>query len=95
MPIYVFFNKSTGAIVHTHREVSLTGNELSLPREDVESGALVKLLEGRVDTDDVGVLEIRRGTHLLRRSVDPDRATEVYVDVEQGTLAERSKEKAS
>ena len=92
MPTYVFFNKNTGAIVHTHRKVTLTGNELSLPREEVESGALLKLLEGRVDTTDVGVLEIWRDLHLLQRSFDPDRATEVYVDIEQGALAERSKE---
>jgi hypothetical protein len=95
MPTYVFFNRGTGAVVHTHREVSLEGNELSLPREEVESGALLKLLEGRVDTKDVEVLEIRRGTELLQRSFDPDSATELYVDVEQQALAERSREKTS
>jgi hypothetical protein len=95
MPTYVFFNKNTGAIIHTHREVSLTGTELSVPREQLESGALLKLLEGRVDTKDVEVLEIRRGTHLLQRSFDPDSATEVYVDIEQRALAERRKEKTS
>jgi hypothetical protein len=89
MATYVFFNKNTGAVVHTHEEVSITGESLSVPREDLRTGVLINLLEGRVDTQDVEVMEVTENTHLLRSGFSEDAATEPYVDVGKGVLAER------
>ena len=93
MPIYVFYNKKTGQILHTHEEVSVTGEALSVPREDLKTGALLDLVEGRVDTQDVEVLETTENTHLLRSSFAEDSVMEPYVDVKRGVLAERKKGK--
>lgn len=91
MPKYVFFKKNTGEIIHTHEEVSLIGESLSVPREELKTGALLNLLEERVDTEGVEVLEVTRNAHLLRRSFSQDEVMEPYVDVEQGVLSERRK----
>jgi hypothetical protein len=91
MATYVFFNKKTGAVVHTHEEVSVTGESLSVPREDLRTGALLNLLEGRVERQDVEVIEVTENTHLLRRCFSQDAAMEPYVDVAQGVLLERKR----
>jgi hypothetical protein len=91
MVTYVFFNRRTGAIVHTHEEVAVTGESLSVPREELKAGALFNLLEDRVDRQDVEVLEVTQNTHLLRRSFSEDSVMEPYIDVEQQVLSERKK----
>ena len=91
MPSYVFFNKNTGQVVHTHQEVALTGESLSIPKEELKTGALLKQLEDRIDSEDVEVLEVTRDEHLLRRSVSLDDETELYVDVQARVLSEREK----
>jgi hypothetical protein len=91
MPSYVFFNKNTGQIVHTHKEVTLTGQSLSIPKEELRTGALLKQLEDRIESEDVEVLEVIRNEHLLHRSVSPDDETELYVDVQARVLSEREK----
>ena len=89
MTTYVFFNRNTGDIVHIHEEVSLTGESLSVPREELRTGALLKLVEDRVAPEDVEVLETIQNIHLLRRDSSPEYEMEPYVDVEQGVLSER------
>jgi hypothetical protein len=89
MATYVFYSRTTGTILHTHEEVSITGDALSVRREDLKTGALLDLLEGRVDTEDVEVLETVENTHLLRTSFAQDSPMEPYVDVEQGVLSQR------
>jgi hypothetical protein len=91
MPSYVFFNKNTGQIVHTHKEVTLTGQSLSIPKEELRTGALLKQLEDRIESEDVEVLEVIRNEHLLHRNVSPDDETELYVDVQARALSEREK----
>jgi hypothetical protein len=89
MPNYVFFNRNTGDIIHTHEEVSLTGESLSIPTEELRTGALLKLLADRLDTDDIEVLEVTENAHLLRRASSADDETQPYVDVKQGVLSSK------
>jgi hypothetical protein len=94
MTPYVFFNRNTGTVVHTHEEVSITGESLSVPRDDLKTGALLDLLEGRVDRQDVEVMEVTENAHLLRKGFSEDAAVELYVDVTEGVLSERKRGEA-
>lgn len=91
MPSYVFFNKNTGQIIQTHQEVNLLGESRRIPKEELMSGALLEQLKDQIDPGDVEVIEVIHNEHLLRRSVSPDDAKELYVDVHEQVLSEREK----
>jgi len=91
MPTYVFFNKSTGQIFQTYEEVNLQGESRPIPKEELMTGALLEQLKDLIDPADVEVIEVIHNEHLLRRSVSPDDATELYVDVQEQVLSEREK----
>jgi hypothetical protein len=92
---YIFFNRSTGEILHTHREVALTGDSLSVPREELLRGDVVRLVEDRVDTEDLDVLEADENSHLVRKTFSQDDEIELYVDVEKRILSEKGKQAGS
>ncbi len=89
MRTYIFFNRRTGEILHTHREVALTGDTLSVPREELLSGEVVRLLEDRIDTDDLDVIEADQNRHLARKTFSQDDEIELYVDVQKRILSEK------
>jgi hypothetical protein len=88
---YIFFNRRTGEILSTHQEMALTGDTLSVPREELLSGAVARRLEDRIDTEDLDVLEADQNSHLLRRAFSQDDATELYVDVGKRILSEKER----
>jgi hypothetical protein len=92
MRTYVFFNKSTGEIVHVHQEVALMGDPLPTPTEELKAGPLMEELADRIDPEDVEVLDVTGSNeYLLDRASSPDAATESYVDVQQQVISEREK----
>ena len=96
MRTYIFFNRRTGEILHTHREAALTGDSLSVPREELLRGDVVRLVEDRVDTrEDLDVLEVDQNSHLVRKTFSQDDEIELYVDVEQRILSEKGKQAGS
>jgi hypothetical protein len=93
---YIFFNRRTGEILHTHREAALTGDSLSVPREELLRGDVVRLVEDRVDTrEDLDVLEVDQNSHLVRKTFSQDDEIELYVDVEKRILSEKGKQAGS
>ncbi len=96
MRTYIFFNRRTGEILHTHREAALTGDSLSVPREELLRGDVVRLVEDRVDTrEDLDVLEVDQNSHLVRKTFSEDDEIELYVDVEKWILSEKGKQAGS
>jgi hypothetical protein len=91
MRTYVFFNGRTGEILHTHRVQTLTGDSLSVSREELLSGDAVRLLEGRIDMADLDVLDVDENSHLVRRTSSQEDKIELFVDVEKRILSEREK----
>jgi hypothetical protein len=89
---YIFFNRRTGEILHTHREVALTGDSLSVPREELLRGDVLRLVEDRVDTEDLDVLEADQNSHLVRKTFSQDDEIKLYVDVEKRILSEKGKQ---
>ena len=91
MRTYVFFNKDTGEILHTHHEVALTGDSLSVTKDQLLTGDVMRLLEDRADKQNVDVLEVDANSHLIRRSFSEDDEIALYVDVERKILSERER----
>jgi hypothetical protein len=92
MRTYVFFNKNTGEIVHTHQEVALMGDLIPTPTEDFKAGPIMEQLADQIDPEDVEVLDATGSNELLlNRSSSLDVATEPYVDVQQQVISEREK----
>jgi hypothetical protein len=88
---YIFFNRRTGEILSTHGETALTGDTLSVPREELLSGDVARRLEDRIDREDLDVLEAAQNSHLLRKAFSQDDETELYVDVQKRILSEKER----
>jgi hypothetical protein len=88
---YIFFNRRTGEILSTHQEMALIGDTLSVPREELLSGDVGRLLADRIDTEDLDVLEADQNSHLLRRAFSQDDETELYVDARKRILSEKER----
>jgi hypothetical protein len=91
MGSYVFYNSNTGEIVHLHQELSVIGESLSTPKEELLSGPLMQLIKDESQLEDVGVIEVSGDEPLFRYSPAMDDTTEFYVDVQQQVLLEREK----
>jgi hypothetical protein len=91
MRTYVFFNKNTGEIVHTHQLAALIGDALPIPTEELRTGPLMEQLADRIDPGDVEVLDVTGNDYLLRRVGSPDDTTALVVDVEEQVISEREK----
>jgi hypothetical protein len=90
MKTYVFFNRNTGQIVHTHTEVAVTGEATPLSREELLSMDLRQPEEERIDPNDLDVLESDLSGYRAQRSSSPEEARkELYVDVQKRVVAER------
>jgi hypothetical protein len=89
MRTYVFFDKNTGEIVHTHQEVALMGESLPTPTEELRAGPLMEQLADRIAPADVEVLDVTGNEYLLSRAGSPDDTTKPYVDVQKQVLSER------
>ena len=88
-PMYVFFSKSTGQVVHVHQEMGLDVEPLPVSREELASMDLRRPPEEELDAEDIDVLEVDQNIHLLRGSLSPDERKTLYVDTESRTLLER------
>jgi hypothetical protein len=91
MGTYVFFNGRTGQIVHTHREEALSGDSLSVSRAELLGGDPARFLEGRLEMEDLDVLEVDENSHLARKAFSEDDNVELYVDLEKKILSEKEK----
>jgi hypothetical protein len=84
MATYVVFDGKSGDIVHTHTEVSMSGDAFPVSKEEVISFYAGGPGE-EVDTGNLDVLEV--DSELLRRG--PSSAESLYVDVDKRTIAVR------
>jgi len=91
-PMYVFFSKSTGQVVHVHQEMGLDVELLPVSREELASMDLRRPPEEELDAEDIDVLEVEQNIPLLRRSPSPEESKELYVDTESRTLLERDRQ---
>ena len=82
MSTYVIFDKNTGAIVHTHTEVSIFGEPLPVAPDELL--AMYRPRPGH-DRSNLDVLEVDRD--LLRRG--QSNRTDLYVDVQKRVISER------
>ena len=85
MSSYVVFDKQTGRIVHTHREVAVLGEPGPRAREEVLEWSRRIAAEGI--PKDLDIVELEQE---VLRQIGPGR--EVYVDVEKRVLTDRTTE---
>ncbi len=94
MHSYVFYNRNTGEIIHTHQETAAMGDMLPTPKEELLSGPLMQLIKEQSqleNVEDVDVIEVSGNEPLFRSGSSMDDVTEFYVDVQQQVLSEREK----
>ena len=91
-PMYVFFSKSTGQVVHVHQEMGLDVDPLPVSREELATMDLRRPPEDEIDREDIDVLEVEQNIHLLHRSLSPEEGKALYVDTESRTLLERDRQ---
>ncbi len=93
MTVYVFFNKNTGQIIHTHREITVNGDPLQASREHLEElQAKINLRlpqEERIEPEELDILDVDENNLVLRKAASREDAKELYVDTQERVLAER------